>query len=356
MFIIGIDPHKGSHTAAVLDEREVVVGELACQRGSPPTRSAARLRGAVRTADLGRRGRRRARGVAGPAARRRRRDRLGRAAEAVGAGPAAGLRATPTRPTRTTPARRRSWRCAMTRCSGSGRSITPRCCGCWRIDAMTSSRCGPGPSAGCTPCCACSRRAASAQRMSADQAAQGPAQHPARRGRRHRTQAHGPRAPRRSPPPRPADRSRRRPHRRCRRRVGHDRHRGVRRRSDRRRGDHRPHRSRRTVPDRRALRPLQRHRPDRSVVGAEGPRIGSTRAGTDSSTTRSTWPPSPRSATTPPGRVYFDRKIAEGKTKKEAMRALKRRISDAVYRQLLADPAADHDGPGRASGTTLKPA
>ena len=38
-----------------------------------------------------------------------------------------------------------------------------------------------------------------------------------------------------------------------------------------------------------------------------------------------------------PGRVYFDRKIAEGKTRKEALRALKRRISDAVYRQLVAD-------------------
>jgi transposase len=31
------------------------------------------------------------------------------------------------------------------------------------------------------------------------------------------------------------------------------------------------------------------------------------------------------------------RKIAEGKTRKEALRALKRRISDAVYRQLVAD-------------------
>lgn len=38
-----------------------------------------------------------------------------------------------------------------------------------------------------------------------------------------------------------------------------------------------------------------------------------------------------------PGRTYFDRKLAEGKTRKEALRALKRRISDAVYRQLLAD-------------------
>jgi transposase len=40
---------------------------------------------------------------------------------------------------------------------------------------------------------------------------------------------------------------------------------------------------------------------------------------------------------TTPGRAYYDRKITEGKTRKEALRALKRRISDAVYRQLLAD-------------------
>jgi len=37
------------------------------------------------------------------------------------------------------------------------------------------------------------------------------------------------------------------------------------------------------------------------------------------------------------GRVYYDRKIAEGKTKKEAMRSLKRRIADVVYRALVAD-------------------
>jgi transposase len=38
-----------------------------------------------------------------------------------------------------------------------------------------------------------------------------------------------------------------------------------------------------------------------------------------------------------PGRAYYLRKQAEGKTRKEAMRALKRRISDVVYRQLLLD-------------------
>ena len=38
-----------------------------------------------------------------------------------------------------------------------------------------------------------------------------------------------------------------------------------------------------------------------------------------------------------PGRVYYDRTLAEGKTNKEALRALTRRISDAVWRQLRAD-------------------
>ncbi len=37
------------------------------------------------------------------------------------------------------------------------------------------------------------------------------------------------------------------------------------------------------------------------------------------------------------GRVYDDRKIDEGKTSKEALRALKRQISDVVYRHLIAD-------------------
>ena len=37
------------------------------------------------------------------------------------------------------------------------------------------------------------------------------------------------------------------------------------------------------------------------------------------------------------GKIYYDKKIAEGKSPKEAIRALKRRISDAVYRQLKLD-------------------
>ncbi len=37
------------------------------------------------------------------------------------------------------------------------------------------------------------------------------------------------------------------------------------------------------------------------------------------------------------GRAYFERKVAEGKTKKEAVRSLKRQVSNAVYRQLVLD-------------------
>jgi transposase len=59
-----------------------------------------------------------------------------------------------------------------------------------------------------------------------------------------------------------------------------------------------------------------------------------------------------------PGRAYYRRKLAAGKTRAEAMRCLKRRISDALYRQLLADAKAVHaagpdTGPGGHRGATL---
>ena len=53
------------------------------------------------------------------------------------------------------------------------------------------------------------------------------------------------------------------------------------------------------------------------------------------------------------GRAYYDKKIAEGKTPKEALRALKRQVSNAIYARLQADArrAAVRDGgPGRATG------
>jgi transposase len=51
------------------------------------------------------------------------------------------------------------------------------------------------------------------------------------------------------------------------------------------------------------------------------------------------------------GRAYFDRRKAAGKTSNEAMRSLKRRLSDIVYRTMVHD-AARHmaTGPGGQSG------
>ena len=40
------------------------------------------------------------------------------------------------------------------------------------------------------------------------------------------------------------------------------------------------------------------------------------------------------------GRAYYRKKIAEGKSRKEALRCLKRRISDAVFKSLMADSQA----------------
>lgn len=40
------------------------------------------------------------------------------------------------------------------------------------------------------------------------------------------------------------------------------------------------------------------------------------------------------------GRAYYQRKLADGKTPMEALRCLKRRLSDVVYRQLVADDRA----------------
>jgi transposase len=53
------------------------------------------------------------------------------------------------------------------------------------------------------------------------------------------------------------------------------------------------------------------------------------------------------------GRAYYRRKLAAGKTRTEAMRCLKRRISDAIYRQLVADARASETGPGGHCGASL---
>ncbi len=58
-----------------------------------------------------------------------------------------------------------------------------------------------------------------------------------------------------------------------------------------------------------------------------------------------------------PGRAYYRRKLQQSKTPMEAMRCLRRRLSDVIYRQLTADaaartPATHKAGPGGHSGAT----
>jgi hypothetical protein len=59
------------------------------------------------------------------------------------------------------------------------------------------------------------------------------------------------------------------------------------------------------------------------------------------------------------GRAYYDRKISEGMPHRSALRALKRKVSDAIYRRLVADAntpssRAGGRGPGGQSGNDSK--
>ena len=53
------------------------------------------------------------------------------------------------------------------------------------------------------------------------------------------------------------------------------------------------------------------------------------------------------------GRAYYDKKITEGNTSKEALRALKRQVSNALYQRMQADArrAAGLTGPGGQPGS-----
>ena len=53
------------------------------------------------------------------------------------------------------------------------------------------------------------------------------------------------------------------------------------------------------------------------------------------------------------GRAYYERKVAAGKTPMEAMRCLKRRLSDIVYHQMILDHRAQSAGPGGHVGASL---
>ena len=54
------------------------------------------------------------------------------------------------------------------------------------------------------------------------------------------------------------------------------------------------------------------------------------------------------------GRAYYRRKLAAGKSPMEALRCLKRRLSDVVYRQLVADARQAGASPGGHRGASLQ--
>jgi transposase len=55
-----------------------------------------------------------------------------------------------------------------------------------------------------------------------------------------------------------------------------------------------------------------------------------------------------------PGRAYYQRKRAAGKSHKEALRCLKRRLSDVIYRQLVSDAARRATSPGGHVGAATE--
>lgn len=55
----------------------------------------------------------------------------------------------------------------------------------------------------------------------------------------------------------------------------------------------------------------------------------------------------------PRGEAYYAKKLDAGKGKKGALRCLKRRLADAVFRQLMNDAKAEAAGPEGQSGATL---
>ena len=107
-----------------------------------------------------------------------------------------------------------------------------------------------------------------------------------------------------------------------------------------------------------SLRCLERHRPGRGVLRRpeDLPAVAAREPAGQLRDPHRRGYPDPVQAQ--PGRAYYDKKIAEGKTPKEALRALKRRISDAIYARLLADAqtaAASKDPggqPGNDSGSS----
>ena len=149
--IIGVDPHKATHQAVAIDDREAEIDRIWCER--PALRPTGCLRGRQRSTSGC--GRSRAPAVSAicclsssSAPARRWWTCPPRWLPAPGCWRAVGR----TRPIRTTPGRWRSRRCVTASCARSRRRRTPRCCGYWRSETPTSGTSDAGSCLGCTRC------------------------------------------------------------------------------------------------------------------------------------------------------------------------------------------------------------
>ena len=132
MFIIGIDPHKASHTATVIDGDETVIGELRIAASRSQRQIARRVGDTVRAAVVGGRGWTGA--VALPRSSSSLRARsCSTCLRRCRRGHGCWTRAARTRPTRTMLAPRRSSRYGIRTCGASCWRITRRSCGCWHV-------------------------------------------------------------------------------------------------------------------------------------------------------------------------------------------------------------------------------
>ena len=100
-----------------------------------------------------------------------------------------------------------------------------------------------------------------------------------------------------------------------------------------RRDHHRPYRRRAAIPDRRALRPPRRHR-TRPCLSGNTQRHRLHRGGNRQLNRAIHIIALSRARTDPATRAYLARKHAEGKTKREAIRCLKRHLARRIWRLL----------------------
>ena len=149
--MIGVDPHKGSHTATMLDRAERELTRIKVRAGRRQVAELLEWADGSRAADVGGGVGRRDGLSAVPAARRRRRDGAQRAGDVGVTGTGAEHRPVDQDAIRTMPTRSPSPPCGPRRWRRCGRLITSRCAGCWSSITPIWPAGGTSCAAGCMP-------------------------------------------------------------------------------------------------------------------------------------------------------------------------------------------------------------